>query len=463
MSIFFEDEAQLSGTDSGDEDELLPNSEDLSFIDDSSQDDSLSLYRVLNSPSLHPHPSTLPYLDEPERSAGSSSSSSSRKRTSPELPDTPAQLLDRSSEPLAKKQDTKKFRVQSKGIFLTFPQCDYPLDSFFENLKTRFDHPDDRIFCSRETHEDGSWHLHAALLLHKKLTTRVVSYFDDLVQPPKHPNIQSKLKSQAQTVSYVMKGPDDSLKRSTHPWQQFLQLSKEKKSTRAQLILETINAVDLSDPSQVRHCMDLIDQEHSAYLLLHHHQVRDYLSYRHGKALRLGAAEAQQIHIRVRPALTPLISSNVSIANWLNSAIRIQRPHRSHQMWIKAPPGAGKTTMIINLERWFKLRIYWWPKDEIWWDAYEDGAYDLIVLDEFKAHKKITDLNPILSGDPVPLSRRRSPPYVKRDNLPVIILSNFSPEECFHKCSAQQLAPLLDRIEYVEVSKHVRIEKQEEE
>ena len=60
--------------------------------------------------------------------------------------------------------------------------------------------------------------------------------------------------------------------------------------------------------------------------------------------------------------------------------------------------------MISNLERWFKLRVYWWPKDETWWDGYEDGAYDLIVLDEFKSQKKITDLNPILSGDPIPLS-----------------------------------------------------------
>jgi len=118
--------------------------------------------------------------------------------------------------------------------------------------------------------------------------------------------------------------------------------------------------------------------------------------------------------------------------------------------------------MISNLERWFKLRVYWWPKDEHWWDGYEDGAYDLIVLDEFKSQKKITDLNPILSGDPIPLSRRRSAPILKRDNLPVIILSNFSPEECYHKCSAQQLAPLLDRLEFIEVSNTVRIEKVED-
>jgi len=51
-----------------------------------------------------------------------------------------------------------------------------------------------------------------------------------------------------------------------------------------------------------------------------------------------------------------------------------------------------------------------------------------------------------LSGDPTPLSRRSSAPLVKRDLLPVIILSNFNPQQCFHKCSEEQLAPLMDRL-----------------
>ena len=44
-----------------------------------------------------------------------------------------------------------------------------------------------------------------------------------------------------------------------------------------------------------------------------------------------------------------------------------------------------------------------------------------------------------------------------------MILSNYSPEECYSKCSLQQLAPLLDRLEYVEVDRFIRIEKQEDE
>lgn len=451
MAKFFDDEAQQSGTDSGDEEEnTLLTSDDLLFIDDDSQDDSPTFYRALaaDSPDRVDHSSSQP-AESPTPTP--TDSGSKRQREDPE-PVGEA----------SKKQDTK-FRLQSKGIFLTFPQCPYPLDAFFENLKARFSDPQDQIYCSREQHEDGEWHLHAVVFLHKQLRTRNVHFFDDLVDPPKHPNIQSKLKSRPKTVAYVMKGPDDSLKRSTHQWQQYLKLSKSKTSTKPVAILEIVNQRDLSLPSAVPALLDELDNsEHQPYLLRHLQQVKEYLAYRHGKALRHGTAEALQIPVRVRPALTPLISSNVRIANWLNSAIRISRPRRSLQMWIKAPPAAGKTTMISNLEEWFKLRVYYWPKDEHWWDAYEDGAYDLIVLDEFRSQKKITELNPILSGDPIPLSRRRSPPLVKRDNLPVMILSNFSPEECYHKCSAQQLAPLLDRLEFVEVDHFVRIEKKED-
>jgi len=450
MSIFFDDEAQLSGTDSGDEDDSLITTEDLLFLDDDSQEDNPSFYRALDNPHIHTPPRPPP--PPPSGSPDPQPTTTSRKRQREKPPVRKS----------AKKQDTK-FRLQSKGIFLTFPQCPYPLDSFFENLKARFSHPNDQIYCSREQHEDGEWHLHACLLLNSKLSTRNVGFFDDLVEPLKHPNIQSKLKSQSRTISYVMKGPDDSLKRSTHPWEKFLKQARSKKSTKAAAILEMVNQHDLSSPSAASALLDELDNhpDHQGYLLLHLHQVKDYLAYRHGKALRHGAALAQQTPVRVRPALTPLTSSNVRIANWLNSAIRVQRPRRSHQIWIKAPPNAGKTTLILNLEEWFSLRVYFWPKDEKWWDAYEDGAYDLIVLDEFRSQKTITELNPILSGDPIPLSRRRSPPLVKRDNLPVMILSNFSPEECYHKCSQSQLAPLLDRLEFVEVERHVRIEKED--
>ena len=103
----------------------------------------------------------------------------------------------------------------------------------------------------------------------------------------------------------------------------------------------------------------------------------------------------------------------------------------------------------MEMERIYKSSIYYWPRDEKWFDNYENGCYDLIVLDEYRAQKKITQLNPILSGDPVQLSRRCTSPLVYRDNLPVIILSNFHPRDAYRLVEDHALAPLLDRLEII--------------
>ena len=70
----------------------------------------------------------------------------------------------------------------------------------------------------------------------------------------------------------------------------------------------------------------------------------------------------------------------------------------------------------------------------------------------------ITELNPILSGDPTTLSRRGMSPITKRDILPVIIMSNYTPEECFPSANEHgKLEPLLDRITVVKCEGPIRI------
>ena len=80
------------------------------------------------------------------------------------------------------------------------------------------------------------------------------------------------------------------------------------------------------------------------------------------------------------------------------------------------------------------------------------------MLDEFRSQKMITDLNPILSGDPNSLSRRGMAPVEKRDKLPVIIMSNYTPEECFPNANEHgKLEPLLDRIKVVKCEGPIRL------
>ena len=82
----------------------------------------------------------------------------------------------------------------------------------------------------------------------------------------------------------------------------------------------------------------------------------------------------------------------------------VPRQPRQKQLWLWGPPGIGKTRFLSYLRA--RLRVYDMPKDEDFYDSYEDGCYDLVVMDEFKSHKKIQFLNAWCDGQPLPLRQK---------------------------------------------------------
>jgi len=344
------------------------------------------------------------------------------------------------------------FRLQSKCIFLTYPRCDFALDSFVRNIENFFrEQGIEKGVACQEHHADGGLHLHAAFQLKEKWSGRGADMFDRLVVPPAHPNISGKFRGGARKAfKYCMKEewvvlPTD----GSFDLEVFLDLAARKKNTTPSLMVgEIAKGADL----------DRLDDLFPEYLLLHHGQVERYLQFRELKRRRAVFAAGLKIPVLVKPADTNCFGStgfgsswNREIAAWINLNLRKPRAHRQIQLWIKGAAGCGKTSLMMWLEGEFGLSIYWWAKDELWWDNYTDNGYDLIVLDEFGGQQKITFINPLLSGDPVQLSRRNAPPLLKRNNLPMIICSNFTPEECYSKCGEARVAPLLDRVKVVVV------------
>jgi len=343
-------------------------------------------------------------------------------------------------------QPRRRFQIRSKTLFLTFPQCETPLKVFCELISEYFAPHLSYGVCSREDHEDGNHHLHAALCLSTKKTINNAHALDVLVSPPQHGDYSGRFKGGAvKAFEYVMKDGDYlPLPFQDPPRFDLLTLALNllKKKGKAQIVVDLI---------QEGGTLDDLDDREPVFVMTNLRKLQEYFAFRSLKARRRAFVEGQKKTILVQPAPGYWTSSSQLIASWLNTNIRQPRKHRQRQLWVRSAPGAGKTSLLMMLEKAYGLSIYFWSTDEKWWDGYDDGAYDLIVLDEYKAQKRITELNPILSGDPRPVSRRGRHPLVKRDNLPVLILSNFYPAEAYHKASPSALAPLLERLQVVNV------------
>jgi len=116
----------------------------------------------------------------------------------------------------------------------------------------------------------------------------------------------------------------------------------------------------------------------------------------------------------------------------------------------------GKSTLIRNLNNY--LSIYYVPRDDgEFCDEYEDGIYDLIVLDEFTNKKTMQWMNQLLDGQTCYL-KKKGGQILKKDNLPVIILSNFSLEQNYPRLNESgMLEPLISRLKIVNVQSFINV------
>lgn len=97
------------------------------------------------------------------------------------------------------------FRVQSKQLFLTFPQVVINKQQAHDRILEHFKDKLDCFIVSQEKHQDGGNHLHLYISFNKIFQTTRQNYFDFIAD--KHPNIQS-VKNRLGVINYVIKDGD---------------------------------------------------------------------------------------------------------------------------------------------------------------------------------------------------------------------------------------------------------------
>lgn len=144
----------------------------------------------------------------------------------------------------------------------------------------------------------------------------------------------------------------------------------------------------------------------------------------------------------------PTLDSNcLQVLSWLMANLYC-RQFKQRQLYLWGPPNYGKTSMIRCLEK--VMMIYRAPMDENFFDAYDEETHQLVVFDEFKGQHPLTFMNLFLQGDSMTL-RKKGSQYLKKLNLPVIILSNYSPREAYSKVDDFKLDTFLVRLEVIEL------------
>lgn len=142
-------------------------------------------------------------------------------------------------------ENSTRFRLAVKTLFLTYPKCPIPKEEALEILKAKAFERDLRIveyIVAQEKHEDGSDHLHVFLKLDRVFNCKDSEFWD---LNNYHGNYQG-CRSPAAVMKYCVKEGDFLTSKGMsvakcEPWKEALELAKEGKATEALQALENGN------------------------------------------------------------------------------------------------------------------------------------------------------------------------------------------------------------------------------
>ncbi len=337
-----------------------------------------------------------------------------------------------------KRKRTARKQIQAKKFFLTFPQCNVEPTLALNRLI--FKHKCQWAVVSQENHLDGTPHLHIVLNLKETLITRDPNIWDFIAE--KHGNYQVA-KHILKVVKYVTKdGNYVSHHIDVPTWIK----SHQTKNGASFELVATLMKEGKS--------LEELDDLHPGMIARNLVKLRKYEQFLTSKRRKIASKELQQ--------WKALDIGNLDLdfrilGIWMNNNLHPGSPRhfKQKQLWVWGNSNLGKTSMIMKLMTFF--RTYMIPMDVRHLDDYEDDDYDLLVMDEFKGQKSITWMNGFTQGGHFPIHRRYNG-TIKKKNLPVIVLSNYSIEGAYEKVNMynpERLQSLKNRFEVINVNKFI--------
>lgn len=320
------------------------------------------------------------------------------------------------------------FRAEGMNWLLTYPQCSVTKEDVLKNVLAKSSLKVLAVIVGQENHADGELHLHMIICLESKLRTRDAHYWDFITG--KHGNYKV-VNAPKKAYAYVTKEDPNPLIHGIIP-KAFLTSPTSKSEIVAKMLLSgcTVRSVI---------------EEMPGYSLANLTKLISFRSYI-TTVSNTDAKKYKELSIQYGGK-----DENTSrIVEWLNGNLFKQRKFKAKQLWISGPPNTMKTTLLMKLSEY--TRIYPLPLGEDFYDSYDDDSFDLIVADEYKAHKPITFLNSFVQGGLVMNLRIKGGQIFKKKNLPVIICSNYNIEENYTKSGFVALDSINQRFDQIHLT-----------
>jgi len=340
--------------------------------------------------------------------------------------------------------------INAINWFLTYPKCDAKKEEFIENIQ-EFSKSHELRGCivAQEKHQDGTNHLHAVIQFCQAFRTRIASTFDIFVRSEAHPegkhgNYQCARHLQA-CLDYVNKSDPT-------PFTYGEIRTGRKPSSKETRLDKLVKALKQGAK------MDEVEETDSGSFCVHKRKLEEYQAYLQRKKLRINLeARPTEWRYTSRPAETAIsgpslteLSANWEIEKWLNTNLCRERAFKTPALWIHGPANMNKTSLFRKIGKYYS--IYWMPIEEHFFDDYVDEDYDLVVLDEYKGQHTIQFLNNFIQGGIMSI-RKKGTQYLKLKNIPMVILSNYSPEDAYSNANKTAgFEALISRLVVVQIS-----------
>lgn len=312
----------------------------------------------------------------------------------------------------------KKFRTQAKLHFLTYPQCDVPLEEMLKQLKAKAGDKYGWCLISAEDHEERENDANVGVHRHvmqeyncANFTTSDPRYWDIHHEGKTyHPHFEP-VKNKAKCLTYCMKDGqyifDGNYKDAPFNPEVYLGANKGKQGYGFTYIATQVKQGKT---------LDQIDDEVPGHVLNHKRKIEEYIVFQQEKANRL----------IVKPKFFGFEDVEdpewQKVVDWANKNFLEKRTPKQPQLYLwSEQPSLGKThPWAVTMSEYYN--IYEWVKGDK--QGKDLLTCDYILIDEFKGQVTISDLKIIsqMMGFNVDIKYGTITRFGR--NIPLIITSN---------------------------------------